>query len=132
VAGGCAFSLVVAIALGAFAAVTYYQRLQHGGFNCLPSDFPTYPGSTYGGFSYELNGSTPGNSCQMVFESSHGPDAVYTFYTGKLTSGDWQVVSSDPAIRHIAFRSKKRAKTSGTIDVGVRDDHAEYTVQLYS
>jgi hypothetical protein len=132
VAIGCVFSLLVVIVLVVVAWSLVTQRFMHGGYSCLPSDFQTYPGSTFAGETYDLNAPTPGNSCQMMFDSSQSPDAVYTYYTSNLNTGEWQVVSSDPTSRHIAFRSTRKPKTSGTVDIGVRDGHAEYTVQLYS
>jgi len=130
VAGGCLFSLVLVVAGAAFAGVTFYHRLQN--LSCLPSDFPTYPGSTVGSYSYELNGPTPGNSCQMVFESHDGVGAVLDYYQTRLNRGDWQISSINQDGGQIAFRSVKRARTTGTLGVATRADRTEITVQLYS
>jgi len=132
VAGGCAFSLVVVIAGAAFAGVTFYGRLQHGGFNCLPSGFPKYPGATPGAFEYELNGPTPGSSCHIVYESNDSAGAVVDFYATSLNKGDWRVQSINADGSEISFRSAKNARISGTLDVAAKDGHTEITIQLYS
>lgn len=128
--GGCALILLVVLGGGAFAAYSIYNRVQHGGFSCLPSDFPKYPGETFGGENYSLNGATPGNACNMVFESNDSASSVYDFYSSNLDTGVWQVVSSDPGAGQIMFRNLKDPKTSGYVDVAAKGNHTEITVQL--
>jgi len=132
VAGGCGLVAVVVIAGGVFGAITLVSRLQHGGFNCLPSDFPRYPGATYSTYSFELNGPTPGNSCHMVFKSNSSTSAVLDFYQSKLDTGGWQVTSSNRDIGLIAFRKVNTTSTKGTVQVSARDGYAEIDLQLYS
>jgi hypothetical protein len=134
-AGGCALVVVLVIAGVALAGSALTYRFQHGGFSCLPSDFPTYPGSTLGGETYDLNAPTPGNSCHMVFESKDGVATVMDFYASRLDAGDWHVTSSSQTSGQIAFRKVKNVKkmsTNGTVDVAVRGSGTEITVQLYS
>ena len=112
-----------------FRLTTAFKR---GGFSCLPSDFPAYPGATYGGASYSLNAPTPGNYCRIVLESNDAVGPVDDFYASRLSTGDWKVVSSDAAAGQIAFKNTKRAGTTGTVSVVPRNDHSEITVQLYT
>jgi hypothetical protein len=42
--------------------------------------FPSYPGATIANCSFELNGTTPGNSCNMLF---HLKDADRRFNPGE-------------------------------------------------
>lgn len=131
-AGGCAVVLLLVIAGAAFGSVALYSHLERGGFTCLPSTFPRYPGSTFGNINYELNGPTPGNSCNMVFESKDSVGAVLDYYQTRLNRGDWQVSSIDQETGQIEFRSVKRAKTHGTLGIAAVGDHTQITVQLYS
>src|SRR6267143_3501279 len=45
VAGGCAVLLVIGAVGAGFGIYSLVNRFQHGGFSCLPSDFPSYPGA---------------------------------------------------------------------------------------
>jgi hypothetical protein len=134
-AGGCALLVAVVIVGAVLAWSAFSYRLQHGGFNCLPSDFPTYPGSTFGGEQYNLNAPTPGNACNMVFESKDSVATVRDFYANRLNAGDWQVTSNSETTGQITFRNVKNVKTvstNGSVNVAVRGNGAEITVQYYS
>jgi hypothetical protein len=122
--------LLVLLAVGAGAYGVY--RLGQGGFSCLPSDFPKYPGATFGQISVSLNDPTPGNYCEMILDSRDAVGAVRNFYVSKLDSGDWQVTATDVEMGTISFRSTKRARTTGTVAVVSRSSYTEITVQLYS
>jgi hypothetical protein len=142
VLGGCALIVVVVIAgafIGGAALFHYYQQ---GGLNCLPSDFPAYPGLGPGSYDYQLNGATPGSSCHMVFhlkdsdrrfvEGEAPGAAVYDFYQIRLSRDGWQTTTGDLASGHIGFRNTNRVRTSGTVDFVQKDGYTEITVQLYS
>ncbi len=90
---GCIVVIVLAIAGLSLGANSLISRLQHGGFSCLPSDFPVYPGATYAQENFNLNAGaptpTPGNTCQMVFESNDSAGTVLDFYQSRLDSGGW-------------------------------------------
>jgi hypothetical protein len=140
VGGGCVLGcvvigvLIVVLAIGGLnlGAQSLKNRLQHGGFSCLQSDFPLYPGSTFGGENFDLNESTPGNACQMVYQTNDSAASVIDFYTARLDSGDWQVTSSDSVNGQLAFSSKRLSTTHGTLTVAQKNDHAIITIVLYS
>jgi hypothetical protein len=121
-------------------AVSLYNSFKH--YTCLPSDFPSYPGATIANYSFELNGTTPGSSCNMVFHLKDadrrfnpGEDSAsvaFDFYQNQLSAGGWQVNASDAGSGHIAFRDVKRANTSGTVDLVAKVGYTEITIQLYS
>ena len=135
-AGGCtliiALIVVVVIAGAGFGAFSLYHRFLGGGFSCLPSDFPAYPGATYAGETYDLNGPSPGNACKMVYASNDSVGTVFDFYASRLNKGDWRVVSSDGTAGQIAFASPKKAATNGTVSITTRGSQSVITVQLYS
>jgi hypothetical protein len=130
--GGCALIVVVVIAgafIGGAALFHYYQQ---GGLNCLPSDFPAYPGTGPGAYNYELNGATPGSSCNMVFHSQDSTSTVLDFYESRLGAGVWQISSSNRDTGQIDFRKVNSAKTNGSVQVLAKDGYTEITIQLYS
>lgn len=131
-AGGCAVVVVLVIAGAALGAVGLKNRFVQGGFSCLPSSFPKYPGSSFAGENYTLNGATPGNACQVMFESNDSPTAVVDFYASRLDTGDWRVTTSDSTAGVVMFRSVKKARVTGTVSVAVHGSRTEVTVQLYS
>jgi hypothetical protein len=125
--------IVVVVVAGAFiggAALFHYY--QHGGLNCLPSDFPAYPGTGPGAYSYELNGATPGSSCDMVFHSNDSTSTVLDFYESRLGAGGWQVTSSNRDTGQIDFRKVNSARTTGSVEVLAKDGYTEITIQLHS
>lgn len=120
--------------------MSLYNSFRH--YTCLPADFPTYPLATNANYSYELNGPTPGNTCDMVFHLKDGDrrfvegetagDAVFNFYRVRLSRDGWEVTASDAGTGHIAFRNVNRARTSGTVDLVAKTGYTEITVLLYS
>ena len=130
--GGCALIVVVVIAGAFIGGAALYHYYQQTGPNCLPSDFPAYPGTGPGAYNYQLNGSVPGNSCNMVFHSNNSTSAVLDFYESRLGSGGWHVTSSNRDVGQIAFSNVERAKTRGTVQVVAMDGYTEITIQLYS
>lgn len=131
-AGGCTVSLVLVIAGAAFGGAALYNHLKTGGLTCLPSDFPTYPGSTFANINYELNGATPGSSCSMWFESKDSFGAVLDYYQTRLNRGDWKITVINQDAGQIEFRSLRKARTHGTLDLAQAGDHTQITVVLYS
>jgi len=123
---------VVVIAAAAIGGAALYHYYRQTGFNCLPSDFPAYPATRPGAYNYELNGSAPGNSCNMVFRSKDDSAAVLDFYESRLGAGGWQVTSSNRDVGQIDFRNVNRAKTTGTVQIASKDGYTEITIQLYS
>jgi hypothetical protein len=130
--GGCALIVVAVIGAAAIGGAALYHHYQQTGFNCLPSDFPAYPATGAGAYNYQLNGSVPGSSCNMVFHSNDSTSAVLDFYQSRLGTGGWQVTSSNRDVGQIAFRKVNNAKTTGTVQVVAKDGYTEITVQLYT
>jgi hypothetical protein len=124
--------VILVIAGAVYGGTSLYNHFRQGGFSCLPPEFPSYPGSTFGGETYNLNNPTPGTVCGMVFESKDSRGAVLDFYQTKLNSGDWRVVSTNSDTGDIAFISVKSEKSNGTVHVAAPGDHTEISVQLYS
>jgi len=136
VAGGCAALLVLTIAAGVVVAIlgwhSLVERFQAGGFSCLPSDFPKYPGATYAGQSYDLNANTtPGNFCEMKYRTSDNPDTVLGIYYARINSGHWEVVSNEGR-PEIDFQNTQNHRKHGSVKVAAGDAYTEITVDYYS
>jgi hypothetical protein len=128
-AGGCAVLLVLAVIGAAFGLSSLVRQFQNGAFNCLPSDFPSYPGATV---SSENTSFGTTKRCTIVLESDDGVAAVTAFYQQELNTGDWAITSSDPTSGEFSFRRPSRAQTFGTISFLGRGQHTEIDIQLYS
>jgi hypothetical protein len=133
--GGCAVVLVLGAIGAGFGIYSLVNRLQHGGFSCLPSDFPTYPGASVVSENAKIgNEFSPGDSsrCTMVFDSNDNGAAVTTYYEAQLNNGDWTIVSTDSANGVISFQRKSRPQTVGTVTLLGRGQHSEIDIQLDS
>lgn len=128
-AGGCALLLVLAVIGAAFGLSSLVKEFQNGAFNCLPSDFPSYPGATV---SSENTSFGTTRRCSIVLESDDGVAAVTAFYHQELSTGDWTITSSDPGSGEFSFRLRSRAQTYGTISLLGRGQHTEIEIQLNS
>src|SRR4029077_2454348 len=96
VAGGCAVLLVLGLVGAGVGVYNLVNSFQHGGFSCLPSDFPSYPGATVTTENtYVGTGVPAGDSkrCTMVLQSNDDVSTVTAFYNEKLGSGDWKVTT---------------------------------------
>jgi hypothetical protein len=134
-AGGCAVVLVLGAIGAGFGIYSLVNRFQQGGFSCLPSDFPSYPGAsvvsentTVGSFV------SAGDStrCTMVIDSNDEVATVTTYYEEHLNSGDWTIGSSDAANGLIDFQRKSRPNTVGRVTLLGRGQHSEIDIQLDS
>jgi hypothetical protein len=133
--GGCGVLLVLGVIGGGFGIYSLVNRFQSGGFSCLPSDFPSYPGASVvsentkvgAGFSTGDNG-----RCTMVLNSNDSAATVTTYYEQQLGSGDWTIVSSDTASGVLSFQRKSRPQTVGTVTLLGRGQHSEIDIQLDS
>ena len=134
-AGGCALLLVLGVAGAAIGIGALVNNFQHGGFACLPSDFPNYPGATVASENTTIgSGAAPGDNkvCRMTLESNDDVSTVTAFYTDKLGSGDWTVTSNDPTTGHLQFQRVSRPATVGTLDLLARGQHTEIQLELDS
>jgi hypothetical protein len=133
--GGCAVVLVIgAVGLG-FGVYSLVNKFQQGGFTCLPSDFPGYPGASMVSENTRVGtGISPGDStrCTMVIDSNDDVASVTTFYAAHLNEGDWAVVASDTANGVISFHRKSRPQTVGAVTLLGRGQHSEIDIQLDS
>lgn len=135
VAGGCGLLLVLAVVGGAAGIVSLVNSFQHGGFTCLPSDFPSYPGVTVvNENTYYGTGVAPGDtkSCRMTLDSNDTVATVTAFYKEKLDSGDWKVVSFSDSTGQIQFLRVSRPQTVGTVDLLGRGSSTEIRIDLSS
>jgi hypothetical protein len=136
--GGCALGcllVIVAIVVLAFTGVSLgahslLDRLRHGGFSCLPSTFPAYPGATFGGESFNMNAPSPGNQCRMIYETNDSVSTVIDFYQSKLSHGEWQVAATDATSGRVEFRSTQHRETTGAVTAVPQNDHTEITIEL--
>lgn len=134
-AGGCAVLLLFGVIASGFAVYSLVNGFQHGAFNCLPSDFPSYPGATVVNENTTVGtGFTPGDSrrCTIVLQTNDGVAAVTTFYEQQLVSGDWTVPSSDPTTGELQFQRRSRPATVGHLFLLGRGQHTEIQIQLDS
>jgi hypothetical protein len=133
--GGCGVLLVLGAVGAGFGVYSLVTRFQHGGFSCLPSDFPTYPGASAVNENAQIgNEFSPGdnNRCNMAFDSNDDVATVTTFYQAQLNSGDWTIVSTDSVNGVINFQLKSRPETVGTVTLLGRGQHSEIDIQLDS
>ena len=129
VAAGCAVLIVLAVIGAGFGAYSLVKRFQNGDFNCLPNDFPSYPGVTISGENVNF-GQT--KHCSITLESNDSVAAVTSFYQQDLNTGDWTITSSDPANGAFQFQLRSRPQTAGTISLLGRGQHTEIQIELDS
>jgi hypothetical protein len=135
VAGGCAVLLVLGLVGAGVAVYNLVNSFQHGGFACLPADFPNYPGATViTENTYVGTGVAPGDSkrCSMVLKSNDDPATVNAFYQEKLSTGDWKVTAYIASIGQIQFQRVSRQQTVGVVDLLGRGQQTEIHIQLES
>jgi hypothetical protein len=135
VAGGCAVLLVLGLIGAGVGVYNLVNSFQHGGFACLPSDFPNYPGATVTTENtYVGTGVAPGDSkrCSMVLKSNDDPATVTSFYQEKLSSGDWKVTAYIASIGQIQFQRVSRQQSVGVVDLLGRGQQTEIHIQLDS
>ena len=133
--GGCAVLLVIAVVGAGFGAYSLVSRFQHGGFSCLPRDFPTYPGASVIAENTQFgNEFSPGDNtrCNMGFDSNDSVATVTIYYQAQLDNGDWTIVSSDTANGVISFQRRSRPQTVGTVTLLGRGQHSTINIQLDS
>ena len=129
---GCSTVVVLTAVGGGFGIYSLVQGVKNGSTTCLPSDFPRYPGAAYAGYTFELNGAYPGNTCHAVFESNDDIATVTAFYQSKLNTGDWQVTPIDNQADRVTFQPAKSDAPFGTVQVAVGNSHTEITIDLYT
>jgi hypothetical protein len=132
VLAGCSTVIVLTAVGVGYGIYSLVQGVKHGSVTCLPSDFPRYPGATYAGFTFELNGVYPGNTCHAVFDSNDDVATVAAFYQSKLNTGAWQVTSIGNQPDRVTFLPTKSAVPFGTVQVAVRNTYTEITIDLFT
>jgi hypothetical protein len=133
VAGGCALLLLVAVAGVLVGGVTLVRTFQGGGFSCLPSDFPSYPGATVASeHTYTGPAVAPGDSksCLMSVDTNDNMPKVESFYAEKLSSGDWKVIAH--TLGEIRFQRVSRPASVGLVQLQVLGRQTEITIQFDS
>lgn len=135
VAGGCALLLVIGLVgagVGIYSLVNSFQR---GGFACVPSDFPSYPGARVTSeYTYVGGAVAPGDSksCREILESSDDVATVTAFYDEKLKTGDWTVTADLPSYGQIQFHRVSRPQTFGVVQMLGKGLQTEIRIQLDS
>ena len=132
---GCAVVLAIVAGLVVFGGVQLAQRFQQGGFSCLPSDFPRYPGAvvtrdnTYFGTNV-----APGDTreCQESLTSQDDVETVTAFYEQNLAGGDWTITNDDRANGRIELARRSRPQTVGTVQLLGQGRHTQIEVRLDS
>ncbi|HEY8841390.1 MAG TPA: hypothetical protein VIO80_12255 [Candidatus Dormibacteraeota bacterium] len=135
VVGGCGVLLVLGAIGAGFGVYSLVTKFQQGGFSCLPSDFPNYPGTSVVSENTKIGaGISTGDStrCTIVLDSNDDVATVTTYYMEHLNGGDWTIVSSDSANGVIDFQLKSRPQTVGTVTLLGRGQHSEIDIQLDS
>jgi hypothetical protein len=137
VAGGCAALLVLTIVAGVLVFSLSWnaiqQRAKNGGFSCLPSDLPGYPGARFDGESFGLNeNATPGNFCEMKYRTSDSADTVLSTYPTRLNGAHWYASVSSTSTDEIDFFSTSNARHHGVVKVTAGDGYTEITIDYYS
>ncbi len=135
VAGGCAVLLVLGLVGVGVGVYNLVNSFQHGGFACLPSDFPNYPGATViTENTYVGTAVAPGDSkrCSMVLKSTDDPATVTAFYQDKLNGGDWKVTAYIASIGQIQFQRVSRQQSVGVVELLGRGQQTEIHIQLDS
>jgi hypothetical protein len=133
-AGGCAVLVVIAVIAGAIGFSSLVSSLQHGGFSCLPQDFPTYAGATVSSENTYVGSGLPAGDtkrCTMVLESSDDVNTVSSWYSSNLDSGDWSA-SADAATGIVRFENRSTPSTNGTVELLGRGQHTEIRIVVYS
>ncbi len=134
-AGGCALLLVIVLVGAGFGAYSLVHSFQGGGFACLPSDFPSYPGaSVVGETTYVGTAVAPGDSksCHMVLRSNDDVVTVTAFYNENLNTGDWHVTAFISSAGQIQFHRVSRPATFGVVQLFGRGTQTEVRIQLDS
>ena len=134
VLAGCATVLVLAVVgvgIG-YPAYAFINRFFTGSHTCLPSDFPLYPRATTADFTFGVNGTNPGFSCNVVFESNDDVATVTAFYQNKLNTGDWWVTTSDEQAGNVTFQFDRDAQPFGTVNVTLGKTHTDIAVDLFA
>ena len=134
-AGGCALLLVIVLVGAGFGVYSLVHSFQGGGFACLPSDFPSYPGaSVVGETTYVGTAVAPGDSksCHMVLRSNDDVVTVTAFYNDNLNTGDWHVTAFISSAGQVQFHRVSRPATFGVVQLLGRGQHTEIRIQLDS
>jgi hypothetical protein len=104
-AHGCAFLLFLVIAVGAFGGVGPFNGLA----NCVPSDFPHYGGSLWGGSAGD------GSDCRETRLALEGSSKIMDFYTSQLSDSNWKINAIDHQFRVIDVNHANGASISGVV-----------------
>ena len=128
-AGCLTLVLLTAAGLG-FWGYSLWQGIKNGTVSCLSSNFPRYPGSTLGPWSYNLDESH--GTCQAALESNDDVATVASYYQSKLNGGAWQVTLTNDQTNMFTIESAGGSAPYGTVQVAAKDPGSETTITLYS
>jgi hypothetical protein len=134
-AGGCAVVLLLGIAGIVIGGAALVNRIQSGGFTCLPSDFPKYPNAQVTRvYTYVGGGVAPGdsNECQEGLSSDDDVATVTAFYITHLDTGDWSITANDKANGEIRFARRSQSREVGTVELLGRGQHTDVAIKFDS
>jgi hypothetical protein len=123
-AGGCAVLLVIAIVAGILGLTTLFRNFTNGGYSCLPSDFPAYPGASV---TFENDTVGTRNECRMTLTSNDDVGTVTDWYASHLAEGDWQD-SVDSASGTITFNQVSGGHGTGHVQLLGAGQHTDIEI----
>jgi hypothetical protein len=98
-------TLIVVVALGAFGGWGPFKSLA----NCVPSDFPHYSGSVWGGSAGD------GSDCRETRLALDGSSKIMDFYTSQLSEGSWTITAIDHQFPVVDVKHADGASISGVV-----------------
>jgi hypothetical protein len=132
VLAGCATAFVLAAVGVGYGAYSLVHGFLSGSAQCLPSDFPRYPGAVEAAWSFDLNGTYPGNTCHADFQSNDDVDAITAFYQSSLNTGSWRVTSSGNPAGQVDFQPATQTQPFGTVSVSAGQARTDIAIDLFT
>ncbi len=121
---GCAALIAVVTVIGlGFLGVEFFNAARSGAFNCVPSEFPKYPGASFSSVNVTTNGAS--RTCVETFVTADSQSTVVDFYKSRLSEAPWQVTDSGPS--SVNFLNPDTG-ASGTVQVTPTDGGSEIEI----
>lgn len=109
-AAGCALLVVVVFGLG---VVIWWivSSVVSGAAACVPSDFPNYPNTVWGGSG------AGGGGCIMERLTTDDTNRIFGFYEKGLTGGNWTITAVDRTREQINFEHARGPHITGYVGI---------------
>ena len=128
--------LVILVAFAGYYAVSTVASFVHGGYGCLPGDFPRYTNAVVVEVDFSLGNPVQGDTktCRMRLSSRDGYESVNTFFRKRLNSDDWSYRSylEDSAGSILAFYLRARPLTYGSVTMQKQAGGTPFEIELFS